>query len=283
MPNLFEVAKETLDIVEAGGYTAPSGRHVEIGALARAAREGTRLLTPQWLRERMETRTAPAASEVPVPVSPLRVEVTGETTGAACQRLVAEGESPMALNFASAVEPGGGFLRQAKAQEEDLCRASALYPCLLTQPAYYDANRASGSGLYTDHMIHSPAVPFFRDEPLELLETPFAVSILTAPAPYAPLVLRDEPDARMLLRTTLARRARYVLLVAAEMGHRCLVLGAWGCGAFRNDPADAVDAFDGALREPGLRGSLSRVVFGVYESAPGQPNRRAFQARFATL
>jgi len=135
--------------------------------------------------------------------------------------------------------------------------------------------------LYTDHIVYSPRVPFFRDGTLALVEVPFAVTILTAPAPYAPQVLRDEPDARSLLRATLARRARYVVLAATEMEHRCLVLGAWGCGAFRNHPGDAVDAFAGALSESALDGSVNRIVFAVYDPAPGQPNQRAFSGRFS--
>src|SRR5262249_60941792 len=95
-----------------------------------------------------------------------------------------EGEqNAVALNFASARNPGGGFLGGAKAQEEDLARRSALYACLLTQRPYYDANRAERSLLYTDHIIYSPSVPFFRDRALDLVESPFCASIITAPAP----------------------------------------------------------------------------------------------------
>src|SRR6185312_12808515 len=91
----------------------------------------------------------------------------------------------VALNFASAKNPGGGFLGGAKAQEEDLCRCSALYTCQLTQSAYYEVNRATSSMLYTDNIIYSPDVPFFRDDRLQLLDEPFTVSIITAPAPNA--------------------------------------------------------------------------------------------------
>ena len=66
------------------------------------------------------------------------------------------------LNFASARNPGGGFLRGAKAQEEDLCRCSGLYETLLECPTYYSVNRHQKSMMYTDHIIYSPKVVFFR-------------------------------------------------------------------------------------------------------------------------
>ncbi|MEO0601399.1 MAG: TIGR02452 family protein, partial [Myxococcota bacterium] len=80
------------------------------------------------------------------------------------------------LNFASARNPGGGFINGARAQEEDIARASGLYPCLLQAPVYYDANRETRSLLYTDHLTYSPRVPFVRERNRRLLETPFLAS-----------------------------------------------------------------------------------------------------------
>src|SRR5215831_3484861 len=65
-----------------------------------------------------------------------RVQVTHETTLGASRRLVERGLQPLALNFANGVHPGGGFLRGARAQEEVLCRSSALYQTLVGDPMY---------------------------------------------------------------------------------------------------------------------------------------------------
>ncbi|HEX8704686.1 MAG TPA: TIGR02452 family protein [Myxococcaceae bacterium] len=269
--SLTGIAKETVRIVEQGAYVAPSGKTVSLRGAVERAVQGTVLYRPADF----------AQLEVPAaPGGPMRVEVTPEKTGDASRRLIEkEGvERVLALNFASARNPGGGFLGGAKAQEEDLARCSALYACLITQRDYYDVNRAESSLLYTDHIIYSPGVPFFRNEQLELLEQPFHVSLITAPAPNAGQMLRREPTAGPRIREVLHSRALKVLRIAAQRGYRTLVLGAWGCGAFRNEPRDAVDAFSTALAA--LSGAFERVVFAVYERNGDGPNLKAFRERF---
>ena len=176
---LAGISKQTVEIFNRGSYVAPSGREVALRELVDAAVGGTVLHCPgDYEGLRFETRTG-----APLP----KLEITGESTLEASRRLVQlEGLTGVAaLNFASAKNPGGGFLGGAKAQEEDLARCSALYACQLRQPAYYEANRSTHSMLYTDHIIYAPSVPVFRDHSLELLESPFSVSVITAPAPNA--------------------------------------------------------------------------------------------------
>ena len=266
---LTGIATETLRIIEDGGYVAPSGQRISLREQIDRAVTGTVLYRPEEV----------VALPLPRAAGRARVEVTAETTGAAARRLCEGGADVVLLNFASAKNAGGGFLRGAKAQEEDLSRCSALYPCQLTQRGYYAANRAERSLLYTDHQIYSPAVPFFRDENLDLLERPFLASVITSPAPNAGEVLAREPDARSQVSEVLVRRARQVLAVAAARGHRTLVLGAWGCGVFRNDPVEVAEVFAAALELAG--GTFERVVFAVYHRGGEGPNLDAFLRRFA--
>jgi uncharacterized protein (TIGR02452 family) len=93
-------------------------------------------------------------------------------------------------------------------------------------------------------------------------------------------VLKRDPGARPSIRATLERRAHYVLRVAAAKNHRCLVLGAWGCGVFRNDPSEVADVFARALAHTSLQGAFDRVVFAVYDRTAEQRTLRAFEDRF---
>jgi uncharacterized protein (TIGR02452 family) len=209
------------------------------------------------------------------------IEVTGEGSLTAARRLAADG--PVAvLNFASARNVGGGYTGGARAQEEDLCRQALLYPCLLQAPEYYEAHRASDDLLYSDRVIWSPAVPVHRDESYELLPRPFAASFLTSAAPNAGALLGRDPDAGPRVRAALARRCGRVLGVAVQQGARQLVLGAWGCGVFRNDPREVAGAFRAWLAPGGdYHGAFERVVFAVWDRNEPSANRRAFEETFA--
>lgn len=270
------IAAETEQIVAAGRYRAPDGREVPLADAVGAARAGTRMFGPE---------PVPVPSE-PVPVPPVAAagagplcEVTGESSLEAARRLA--GAPVAVLNFASARNPGGGYLNGAQAQEEALCRASALYTCLLTARAFYDHHRADRDPFYSDRVIHSPGVPVFRDDRGRLLAEPFRAGFLTAAAPNAGVIRRTAPERAAGLPGALAVRAERVLETAAAHGYRRLVLGAWGCGVFRNDPAQVAGAFRAALGPGGrFASSFEHVVFGVLDRTPGAAVREAFARAF---
>ncbi|MFC9842309.1 TIGR02452 family protein [Streptomyces sp. NPDC060223] len=264
------IARHTEEIVAAGSYRASDGREVPIAAAVEAARAGTRMYGPQPVE-------TPQVSAVDT-----TYEVTGESSLEAARRLV-DGTDPVAvLNFSSARNPGGGYLKGAQAQEEALCRASALYACLLRARPFYDHHRAHRDLFYTDRVIHSPAVPVFRDDRGRLLDEPYPAGFLTAAAPNAGVVLRTAPERAAELPQALAVRAERVLETAAAHGYRRLVLGAWGCGVFRNDPAQVAGAFHGLLVKGRFEGYFERVVFGVLDRTEGSATRAAFEQAFAS-
>ncbi|MFI2510492.1 TIGR02452 family protein [Streptomyces sp. NPDC018972] len=263
------IARETEQIVAAGAYRAPGGHEVSVAAAVEAAARGTRTHGP---------RPVPVPAFRPVGT---RFEVTGESSLEAARRLA---DHVAVLNFASARNPGGGYLNGAQAQEEALCRASALYTCLLRAPGFYAHHRAHRDPFYTDRVIHSPAVPVFRDDRGRLLDEPFTAGFLTSPAPNAGVILRTAPERAGEVPHALAVRAGRVLETAAAHGYRQLVLGAWGCGVFRNDPGHVAAAFRSHL-EPGGRfaGAFAHVVFGILDRTRDSAVRAAFERTFADL
>jgi uncharacterized protein (TIGR02452 family) len=267
----IECANEAVTICSTGSYITPSGRIINIAAEIERAKSGTILYSPE----------TPPPRRTPRPIVNTQIRVLNETTFGALRRLT-DGKSHVAcLNFASAKNPGGGFLTGAPAQEEALARASALYPCLLNAPDYYERNRANHSSIYLDLIIFSPLVPFFRDDSVNLLEEPIFASVITAPAPNAGAVAQNEPENLPLVEPALRRRADLVLRAAQAHEADKLVLGAWGCGVFRNDPVLVASIFLELLRAPSpFSETFSDVVFAVYDRSEDQSIYRAFVGVF---
>ena len=270
-----EIARETLEVVEHGWYDADDGQRVEIGEFVERCVAATVLMTPAALDNLVGT-VEPRAHAT-------RFSIRNETTLEAARRLVVDDDlaNTLCLNFASAKNPGGGFLGGSQAQEESLARSSALYSSLQAQREYYDINRACGTTLYTDHMILSPEVPVFRDDGGRLLQKPYLVGMLTAPAVNAGAVRRNEPHNVELIRPTMARRISQVLAVAANADYEHLILGAWGCGVFRNDPAEVAELLAEALLADGLfAGRFQSVTFAVLDNTSDNRMIGPFQRWF---
>ncbi|NCA71279.1 MAG: TIGR02452 family protein [Sphingobacteriia bacterium] len=252
------LGRSALEAIEHGVYVDPADRPVHWGEAVAAAVAAKRSLPPD-----AALPPAPAARW-----SRTRVQVANETTLVAAKRLTETGERVLALNFANGIEPGGGFLNGARAQEEVLCRSSALYATLRGDPMY-DAHRQRTLPDSTDWAILSPDVPVFRADDGSPLEAHWPLSFSTCAAPYAPGV--GQPRAGDLLQQRIAR----VLDIARAHGYTALVLGAWGCGAFGNDPHRTARDFHDALMLHA--GAFSEVVFAIADWSP----ERRFLAPFA--
>jgi uncharacterized protein (TIGR02452 family) len=202
-----------------------------------------------------------------------RVQVSNETTLQASLRFAGAGLRPLALNFANGISPGGGFLNGARAQEEVLCRSSALHATLLGDPMYeYHRERLLQDS--SDWVIHSPDVPVFRSDDGTELDRPWLLSFVTSAAPYAPAV--GQPESGDLLQKRILR----VLAVASALGYEALVLGAWGCGAFANDPQRTARDFRRAL-ETDFAGHFSDIVFAISDWSPERRTLGPFRDVFS--
>lgn len=200
------------------------------------------------------------------------------------------------LNFASAVNPGGGVERGSSAQEEDICRCSTLFP-VLSQPSlamsFYEPNRKARNPLHTDDLIYSPDIVIIRsdDDAMERLDQDewCKVDIITCAAPDLRPPRPDrfhpniKPEPVKISRDELYElhlsRAQHILNVAAGQGVDILILGAFGCGAFMNDPTIVARAYADALRE--YAQYFDVVEFAVYCTPFDQKNYKAFKDVFA--
>ena len=261
------IAQETLDIIEQGWYENASGQRIEVRDDVNAAVEGTVLYAPDDFNEVYRLRNR-LLNDRPPRESETRFDIINATTLATARELVEiDANDPVVcLNFASAKNPGGGFLGGSQAQEESLARASALYPCINPQRQYYETNRRnSNNGIYTDHMIYSPNVPVFRDDEDELLDDYYRVAMITAPAVNAGAAMKKRVR-RDVIEPTMRRRIQHVLSIAVAHNHTRLVLGAWGCGVFRNDPVAMAEWFVDELKHnPRLVNAFDHVVFAVLD------------------
>lgn len=272
------IARETLDILDRGYYDGPAG-WVEIGELHRASVEGSRFFPAE------ERPALPPKGEN----EPTRFLLWSCSTVRAVLDLAGQGAEKMGvLNFASAKNPGGGFLNGAMAQEESLAASGGLYPTLIRHEDYYRRNRGCGTMVYTDCAIYSPDVVFFRNEDFRLVEKPVTASVLTLPAVNLGQVIQKGEDPKAAKAQMKKRMARALELFAA-MGDRTLVLGAYGCGVFRNEPRDVARWWAELLSPPEvgapqdgpeLWGRFPTVVFAVMDQSKRGYCYRAFEEVF---
>ena len=267
MNKLQKIAEETIAAIDAEKYKAPSGANVLLSREIGPAVRRSKLYRPnekEEINKALEmTRALNANPEI---------VVTRESTLGAAARLA--NERPCLLNFASAKHPGGGFLRGANAQEESIARSSALYPTLIKHPEFYEENKRSqrdNVGLYLDYAIYSPDVPVFRNDAGDWLEQSYLTSVLTSPAPNRHAIFSDEDNKmdddqeeamEIKIEETLSRRMYQVLSIMALHGHRTIILGAWGCGVFGNDPLLVAELFKENLKKLPF---FDRVAFPIYD------------------
>lgn len=203
--------------------------------------------------------------------TPCKVVVSGKSTFEAARSYTGH---VGVLNFASATNPGGGVLKGSSAQEEALCRCSNLYQCL-EQPkfmdAFYTPHRTTGNALHNDDIIFTPSVAVIKNDAGQNLYRPSYVDVITCAAPN----LRETPTNAynhengegvkigiMDLFKLHRKRANAILFTAMNAGIEHFITGAFGCGAFRNDPETVAMAWGDAVKA--YRKCFKTIEFAVF-------------------
>ena len=166
------------------------------------------------------------------------------------------------LNFASSYSPGGGVVTGSTAQEECLCRASTLYFNLITEEAekyFYGPHKAESNDLATNDLIYSPDVKIIKSDNYEKLETPFNVNVITCAAPK----LKTLQISNLKLFEIHYERGERILDVALQNKNDHLILGAFGCGVFKNSPNVVAKAYK-RLIENKFKHAFKTIEFAIY-------------------
>lgn len=215
------------------------------------------------------------------------------TSFATAKKYVGQGKIGV-LNFANPHNPGGGVVNGAMAQEECLCRSSNLYPCLLVPEAineYYNYNKKITNNFFSDRVIFTDNVTVFKTDdtvPVLMPESEwFNVSVLTCAAPY---IAKRKHTNKAALKELFKMRIRNIFEVALDNNIQILVLGAFGCGAFKNPPEIVASAFNEVIKEiyPVLQHNMKKIVFAIKSTNNNDPyspcpNIMAFEQEFYIL
>lgn len=268
-----KIAQETLHILKAGGYSNAQGEFIDLKAMLYTSLAQTKAYEQEAL----------LALPLKDQAEKGKVQLSAESSLEAAQRLQGEkgGQKILCLNFASAKNPGGGFLSGSQAQEESLARASGLYLSLQSRPHMYAFHKQNANCLYSHRMIFSPQVPVIRDQEDQLLEEPYVLSFITSPAVNKTCLKNQNPELLSQVGPVMRTRAELVLRLAQHYGYRTLILGAWGCGVFGNDPVLIAQIWFELLKGKGpYARSFDEVVFAVQDRSKNGAVFQAFEKQF---
>lgn len=181
-------------------------------------------------------------------------------------------KNPCILNFASATNPGGGVKRGSNAQEECLCRCSTLYNVISNKKFFnnfYKFHKDRHNTLYTNKIIYSPNIIVIKEDikfpTLMNKEKWKTCNVISCAAPN----LRETKIKDMELLNIMKDRIRCILDVAIDNNVDGIVLGAFGCGAFKCSPNVVARAFKEILINENYAKYFKEIIFAVL----GVPNK----------
>lgn len=161
------------------------------------------------------------------------------------------------LNFASYKNPGGGYLSGMTTQEEALCHESTLYQVISPFISeYYSWNRANlNKGLYTNRALYSPHVVF------EHKGCGGTADVITCAAPNANVACYRQKISRADNDAVFKDRIKFVLDIAEDNCVDTLILGAWGCGVFGQNPYTTCEIMNDLIENGGY--CFSQIYYAI--------------------
>lgn len=173
------------------------------------------------------------------------------------------------LNFASPITPGGNFRSGVNAQEQTLCRNTFLYPELLKfrRKYYYYHQLNENHGFYSQKMIISQHVKVLRDETEEkYLQPAYYLDFVSMAAPNVRLMKqRGFAISRSEIKQTFIKRITQILRAFKNLQEDSLILGAFGCGDFQNDPYLVAEAFRQVLGSAEFKTVFAEIYFSILD------------------
>ena len=255
-----KVFQHTVAVVGEGYYVTESGKRIDFpddGAMMKNTKFYSQPVT---------------AEDIPVLDVPTEVRVENIDCLYAAKQLLGGGYNPAVLNMASRRNPGGGVYGGSGAQEENLFRRTNLFKSMFRFAPYagqyglkkslhqYPLDRNFG-GVYT------PGAVVFKDSEQRryaLLENYFTVSFIAVPGVNRPDL--DEKG-RLVPECVEAvkNKIRTIFRIGLIHGHDSLVLGALGCGAFKNPPAHIAELFHEVMNEKEFKNKYRLLYFAILE------------------
>lgn len=202
------------------------------------------------------------------------ISVEDLTTSEAVFKYCRDGGKCSVLNFASYRYAGGGFVKGSFAQEEALCHDSNLYGILSSEKIltdFYGKNWESlYDNLYTSRLVYSPDVMFV------LNAEDIKCDVITCAAPNIGAFKGKDKNPEKY-EEILLNRIDHILYSAADNGVETLILGAYGCGVFRNDPYKIAETFKKLLKNE-YKNCFKKVVFAIPKSKNLDAFKKVFEA-----
>lgn len=292
--NLVDIAKKTVDIMKNRGnktFQLPQNDYCKS------------IFIDQKKAPWLTSNCIPKPNQKKCNINNSRYFITNEDSFEASKGY----DNPLVMNLANAFRPGGGFLMGSHAQEESLCRSSTLYASLLSNKSkYHDYNRDlrentkkiyhNRGGLFgLDRMLISPWVYVFRDSNYQLID-PYRVAVVTIAAPdlgdgdggkrhtgEAYTAIQHRVTNQTKMRNAILKQLKDMIITAAYYGYKNLVLGAFGCGAFAQDPHVIAQIYYEILVNEGYGSYFDNIKFSVKgHDARARRLRDAFNFVFQT-